>query len=116
MSELAVAHQCDPDRTCGTFICEHCERCVPWCFGAADEYPEWCDDCCVAERERLERLGLRLDDALEADFDRAIKAAERLAALPDATIAALDLELEQIGPAGMIELEARLALLEQSQP
>lgn len=31
-----------------TFICEGCKREVPWDFGAADEYPNHCDDCWVA--------------------------------------------------------------------
>ena len=136
MSELAVQHQCRVDSTCGTFICERCERCVPWCFGAADEYPEWCDDCCVTERKRLERLGLRLDGiydavddldrlerqhvspdgALVANFDRALAIAGRLAALPDVTIAALAAELDQADPGELLpRLEARLAELTQSQ-
>lgn len=31
------------------FVCAHCARLVPWCFGAAheDEFlAECCDDCC----------------------------------------------------------------------
>lgn len=34
---------------CGTrgkrYICVGCKRDVPWCFGAADDMPEHCDDC-----------------------------------------------------------------------
>lgn len=137
MSDLAVEHQCRPDSTCGTFTCARCERLVPWCFGAADEYPEWCDDCCVGERERLERLGLRLDGIYEAvyelesleqrhawadgevvaEFDRALELARRLAALPDETIAALGAEFDQqIEPTDLLpRLEARLAELAPPQ-
>jgi hypothetical protein len=27
------------------YACLSCNRAVPWCFGAADAYPEHCDDC-----------------------------------------------------------------------
>lgn len=27
------------------FLCARCRRRVPWCFGAADDRPELCDDC-----------------------------------------------------------------------
>ena len=31
------------------FTCASCGRRVPWCFGAADKYPDLCDDCAVKE-------------------------------------------------------------------
>lgn len=27
------------------YLCPGCTRLVPWCFGAADDRPELCDDC-----------------------------------------------------------------------
>lgn len=27
------------------YKCPGCKRRVPWCFGAADDLPELCDDC-----------------------------------------------------------------------
>jgi len=27
------------------YECEGCKRIVPWCFGAADKYFDYCDDC-----------------------------------------------------------------------
>jgi len=27
------------------YRCAGCHRSVPWCFGAADDLPEMCDDC-----------------------------------------------------------------------
>jgi len=27
------------------FICELCDRSVPWCFGGAHKYPDYCDSC-----------------------------------------------------------------------
>jgi hypothetical protein len=27
------------------FHCPGCDRCVPWCFGCADDLFELCDDC-----------------------------------------------------------------------
>jgi len=50
-----------PACTCGgamcgseqeTYHCPGCDRDVPLCFGAADERPELCDDCWLAEVER----------------------------------------------------------------
>jgi hypothetical protein len=32
-------------RSCPLFTCSKCEQEFPWCFGAADEYPTWCDAC-----------------------------------------------------------------------
>ena len=38
----------DEAEDCGTFRCAGCDRTVPWCFGAADDAPELCDDCAPA--------------------------------------------------------------------
>ena len=27
------------------YTCCGCRRLVPWCFGADDDQPDWCDDC-----------------------------------------------------------------------
>lgn len=33
------------------YECRGCSRIVPWCFGASDEWWEYCDDCyCVINR------------------------------------------------------------------
>lgn len=42
----------EPVCTCGRCLgrryrCLWCRRDVPWCFGAADDMPEVCDDCWV---------------------------------------------------------------------
>lgn len=29
------------------FVCAGCHRNVPWCFGAADHMPHYCDGCWV---------------------------------------------------------------------
>lgn len=33
------------DGNCETFKCRHCKRIYPWCQGASDDRPDWCDDC-----------------------------------------------------------------------
>ena len=33
------------------YTCPGCKRPVPWCFGAADNKPELCDDCWDADGE-----------------------------------------------------------------
>lgn len=64
-NDLDVPCTCsDADRErCGIYVCTRCERTVPWCFGAADQYPEWCDDCwherVEAARARLKRIKQR---------------------------------------------------------
>jgi len=35
------------------FECYRCHRLVPWCQGAADDFPDWCDDC-WADYHKLE--------------------------------------------------------------
>ena len=35
------------DGSCETFTCARCKRDYPWCQGAADDQPDWCDDCRV---------------------------------------------------------------------
>lgn len=41
-----------PDKECITedlfFECESCHRTVPYCRGADDKYPDFCDDCWAA--------------------------------------------------------------------
>ena len=32
-----------------TYECKDCKRRVPWCYGAADNMPNVCDDCWTAE-------------------------------------------------------------------
>jgi hypothetical protein len=40
---------CTAREMCGRFYtCECCLARVPWCFGAADDQPGWCDDCWAA--------------------------------------------------------------------
>lgn len=34
---------------CNTFRCTRCERTYPWCQGADDDHPNWCDHCAVSE-------------------------------------------------------------------
>ena len=37
---------CDECEAEGNYYdCEGCKRTVPWCFGAADKYFDYCDDC-----------------------------------------------------------------------
>lgn len=33
------------------FTCKACQRPTPWCMGADDAYPDWCDPC-VASAEK----------------------------------------------------------------
>jgi len=39
--------KCEP--SCETYFCEHPghsgPRAVPWCSGACDDHPDWCDEC-----------------------------------------------------------------------
>ncbi len=46
------------------FECEECHRIVPWCFGAADNYPDLCDSCAIRHIEVDERLARELDRAI----------------------------------------------------
>jgi len=34
---------------CRTFQCTRCKRSYPWCQGASDDHPNWCDHCTVAK-------------------------------------------------------------------
>ena len=44
-----AVHASDCDGSCpGTYTCRGCERACGWCFGAADEHPDLCDDCWAA--------------------------------------------------------------------
>jgi len=36
---------------CHEFRCPDCRRVVPWDFGAADEWFEYCDDCAATRIE-----------------------------------------------------------------
>lgn len=45
--------ECDQDQF---FKCEMCDREVPYCFGASDEFDELCDDCAVRQMHRQEYL------------------------------------------------------------
>jgi len=38
------------------FTCELCQRQVPFCFGASDEFDDLCDDCAVRLQARHEYL------------------------------------------------------------
>jgi hypothetical protein len=41
--------------TCGgTYVCTGCERKVGWCFGAADNMPELCDECWAEVTQKRE--------------------------------------------------------------
>jgi hypothetical protein len=33
------------DGECNTFRCAKCQRTYPWCQGANDNHPDWCDHC-----------------------------------------------------------------------
>ena len=46
------------------YICVGCKRSVPWCFGAADEYFDYCDDCAV----ELDRGKRRLQELKVNEF------------------------------------------------
>jgi len=54
---VAVACQCG-GAICGEsplgpmlYRCATCRRLVPWCFGAADDRPDECDDCWAAAHQ-----------------------------------------------------------------
>ena len=37
----------------GAYKCRHCHKLFGWCYGAADELPDYCDDCwaeCITEK------------------------------------------------------------------
>jgi len=61
--ELVLEHQCgelgEPRAECGRFVCSHCQRCVPWCFGGEGTL---CDDCwCEIRLPRIKRAEERLE-------------------------------------------------------
>lgn len=39
------------DKVARVFRCAGCKRFVPWCFGAADDLPDHCDDCWAKRHE-----------------------------------------------------------------
>lgn len=60
-----------PPCTCGgslcgkdnrTYVCEVCRREVPWCFGAADDMPDACDDCWYAAHMNSVRDKTKTDE------------------------------------------------------
>ncbi len=40
--------RCDRDKL--YFTCELCLRIVPFCFGSADDFADYCDDCAIEAR------------------------------------------------------------------
>ncbi len=45
---LSIGARCPwnlPGGVCPQFRCDRCGQWVPWCQGASDDYPLWCDDC-----------------------------------------------------------------------
>ena len=50
------------------YVCAGCKRTVPWCFGAADKYFDYCDDCAVrlADAEEF-KSGVKKDEVLLGD-------------------------------------------------
>ncbi len=36
--------------SCPTYVCSKCNQLRPWCMGASDDKPEWCDNCWAAQR------------------------------------------------------------------
>ena len=57
-SNLAKKVLCQCKR-CGyeeVFTCECCDREVPYCFGASDEFDDLCDDCAVKQMRHQEYL------------------------------------------------------------
>jgi hypothetical protein len=54
---LDVDHQCGRRADCGRFICDRCERCMPWCRGVDDSlHATWCDECLLREHKRKRRV------------------------------------------------------------
>ena len=52
-----VACQCKTCDRSQKFRCELCDRLVPFCYGASDKYPDYCDDCaCEAEEAIADQL------------------------------------------------------------
>lgn len=50
-AKLDVEHNCLQEgepRCGGTWICSMCTQHVPWCFVAAGDMPDVCDDCWYA--------------------------------------------------------------------
>jgi hypothetical protein len=42
------------DKTCKKFRCSSCDILCPWCQGASDDQPEWCDFCWQRARPELD--------------------------------------------------------------
>lgn len=49
------------------YVCASCKRTLPWCFGAADEYFDYCDDCAVKLTEAEEFKSGVKDEILLGD-------------------------------------------------
>jgi hypothetical protein len=47
--------QCGQCNNSMTFRCAKCDHDVPWCYGAADKYFSYCDDCAVAAMEKSQK-------------------------------------------------------------
>ena len=48
------------------YQCKGCKRIVPWCFGAADKYFDYCDDCAaeLSEQDEPEPMDERILKAI----------------------------------------------------
>lgn len=55
MSEEVHQPGCAGSDECGgTFDCTCCGRECGWCFGAADDLPDYCDDCWAEHHQGAE--------------------------------------------------------------
>ena len=56
--------ECEPENQ--YYQCEGCKRIVPWCFGAADKYFDYCDDCAaeLSEQDEPEPMDERILKAI----------------------------------------------------
>jgi hypothetical protein len=48
-----VSCQCKTCTRLQKFQCSLCDRRVPYCYGAGDKYPDYCDDCAVETMEAI---------------------------------------------------------------
>jgi hypothetical protein len=55
--QSVVSCQCKTCTRSQKFQCSLCDRLVPYCYGAGDNYPDYCDDCaCEAEEAIADQL------------------------------------------------------------
>lgn len=40
-----LGYKCESCRKGDWYLCDLCQRQVPWCFGGSDKYLGYCDDC-----------------------------------------------------------------------